>query len=88
MMVQVMLPIHNCSIYIWTLVYTHVYKMCVSAAISCRKVVLLLKRYLLPIQNAMPFNMCDWLVTTLFGSWCHSVKMLNFVISHITDVVE
>jgi hypothetical protein len=67
MMVQVMLPVYNCSV-CWLLVYIHVHKMCLSVAKSCRIVVLLLKRYIFPIQNAMPFNMCDRLVTTLFGS--------------------
>ena len=87
----VMLLVHDCSSYIWLLHYTYVYKMCWSVAKSYSKVSPIIKK----VSSSSPSrmlcpSMCvrDLLVTALFGSWCHSVKMFNFGISHITEGVE
>jgi len=78
------MPLRNCFIYVWSLVYTVVYKMCLSVTKSCGIVSPIIRRVLShPSRIYLTVE-----VTTLLGSSCHLVKMLNFDISNITVGVE
>ena len=78
-----------CTIYIWSLVYTVVYKMCLSVTKSCGIVSQVIKKVPSPPSRMLSLSIHVTVeVTALLGSWCHLVKMLNFDISNITEGVE